>query len=367
MLARCILVLASLLVGAVLTELTLKLASRRGAAPSLHVPAGYGNEYVYIYAPFSSGGTYDTAAKFNNLGMRRDADVSEVPDRGAIRILSYGDSVAFGFALPSSDTYVYRSEKLLNSGSNRRFEVLNMARGHTPTVHLAHLQVDIPKLRPKVVVQEIELTNDISDEVFVRFARRGPEGLPGKLQNARYIVSWDNQSLHSGYPMIGPYFRTTYLYTMVNRAAMTARTYLNREVLHRLNTQSYYFHRTFDASFLTEEALGSAFDQMFRSIRAGHALAKRHGSEYFVLLVPSQYLIRRINAHYDATSALTTRALERLKHDGVPYLFVLDRLRETGLGPEELYFDFCHPKAIAHDAIGKMLSERILEILGPGH
>lgn len=356
--ARVALVVASLIVATAMAEIFLMLASGRGSAPNLHIPAGYGNNFVYSYEPHTRGTTYDTWAEFNNQGMRRKADIADTPSPGVTRILSYGDSISFGFKLEESETYASRLESLLSASGKTRFEALNMARGHTPSVHLVHMNADIPRLHPKMVILEIELTNDISDEVFAHFNGRRANGLPNEIVNARYIVSWNRQSLHTGFPMLGPHFKTTYLYTLLNRTAMAIRSQMHKDVVVQLNTNGYFFHRTFDASFLTRSALDSAFEQMFSSIQAAHSLAKQHGVEFLVLLVPSKYLLYQ-NSHFEVTKAVTDRAQARLELDGIPYLSLYSALVSTGLSADDLYFDFCHPKAVAQEIIAKSIADRI--------
>lgn len=357
-LIRLTIVVASLSVGAAIAEIVFKIFMGRRPTPEIYVPAGYGNNFVFLFKPHARGEATNTWAEFNNQGMRRATDVADEPSPGTFRILSYGDSVAFGFGLSEAETYTYRLENLLNDAGAGRFEALNMARGSSPSVQLVHMSADIPRLRPKMVVLEIELTNDVSDEVLVHFGGRKPDGVPSEILNARYIVSWDRKLLYNGYPILGPYFKNTYNYAAGNRIVGEIRNLIYPDAMRQLDSSGYFYHRRFDASFLTRQALDSAFDQMFRSIQAAHSLSNSHGAEFLVLLVPSKYLLYP-NPHSVVTAAITSRAEARLIADGISYLPVLSALATSGLSPDELYFDFCHPKAIAQEIIAKAIAERI--------
>lgn len=89
---------------------------------------GAGHEHV----PGGSGVFMGVPVAINSVGWRDDEYPVE-RTAGVSRIMMLGDSLAFGWGAPPEDVTSYRLEKLLNEGSERKYEVLNTGIGNTNT------------------------------------------------------------------------------------------------------------------------------------------------------------------------------------------------------------------------------------------
>jgi len=138
----------------------------------------YKSPFLYKYKASAIAYPVDTATKINNFSMRRTEDISEVPEENITRILSYGDSIGLGVWMNDGQDYATFLEKLLNQDSSHRYEVLNTARGCCPSIYALHLKSDIMQFKPQIVIMEIELSNDLTDEVLVHYKGKDEFGLP---------------------------------------------------------------------------------------------------------------------------------------------------------------------------------------------
>jgi lysophospholipase L1-like esterase len=89
---------------------------------------GAGHEHV----PGKSGVYMGVPVAINSVGWRDDV-YSVKRTESVTRIMMLGDSLAFGWGAPPEDVTSYRLEKLLNQGSERKYEVLNTGIGNTNT------------------------------------------------------------------------------------------------------------------------------------------------------------------------------------------------------------------------------------------
>src|SRR5215470_10471180 len=97
----------------------------------------------------------------NSLGLR-GAEVSIPKPAGTIRIVSVGDSIAFGYGIPVNDTYGNVLERRLNeNGGSAHYEVLNGGIIGGSLADYQHLlDQKAAQLQPDVVIIGVTL-NDI--------------------------------------------------------------------------------------------------------------------------------------------------------------------------------------------------------------
>ncbi len=100
----------------------------------------------------------------NQLGLR-DAEIAIPKPTGTVRILGIGDSVAFGYGVPLSDTYLKVLESDLNgdAAGARHYEVVNAGMEATGLdYYYRFLESSAAALEPDLVLVGITL-NDIAD------------------------------------------------------------------------------------------------------------------------------------------------------------------------------------------------------------
>ena len=287
-----------------------------------------------------------------HLNLRRSAAIALDNPAGAFRVLSYGDSIAAGFALEEPDTYAYQSEAALNATGARRVEILNMARGHSPTIYTFHLRADVPRFAPDAVLVEIELLNDVSDEARVRTAGLDTDGLPLEIHGHRYILSWDGYILgfrgFSGSPI-----HRTKVYAKITRAIGRLQERLDPNPLFAADSDVGFYALSVDRHLLTQAALERGFERIFESLAGIQRYLARRGIRLLVLIVPSQHVFD--GGRFSASSrALVERAAARARALDLDVVLPLDALERAG--GAALYMDFCHPTAAGNRTIAAALT-----------
>ncbi len=155
----------------------------------------------------------------NSHGFRDEPEFDPTPPAGEFRILSMGDSIAFGLTLDSSDTYAKVLERHLNARlGGLDYNVINTAGpGYDPSSYYLFLKNEALEWQPDMVIVEVELTNDVTDAAFVEWqVDPSNPSVPVRLKGGRYITAWDG-TLLSAY-VRGPYFyEKTYTYVELSR------------------------------------------------------------------------------------------------------------------------------------------------------
>jgi hypothetical protein len=176
---------------------------------------GINGTYIPVRMKADYHGTFNgIPVSLNRYGLRDEPDFNPVPPPGEYRILSMGDSIAFGFGIQSQDTYAKVLERKLNDrGGVPHYYVINAAGpGTNPSCYYLALKHEALRWHPRMVLIEIELTNDVTDEALERW-EVNPEhpDRPEAVRGGRYVVSWDGMTLSSY--IRGPYFyEKTYVY-----------------------------------------------------------------------------------------------------------------------------------------------------------
>lgn len=313
-----------------------------------------GSPFTWLRRPHITNptGSPGVTESVNNLSMRRTTDVSETPPDGTVRVLSYGDSIGFGYEVNDEEAYPQVLERMLNENGPRRFEILNMFRGHSPSTYAVHLKRDLPRLKPRAVLMEIELTNDLSDEALCRYGGVDARGLPARITRARYWPGWisfppiprdanlwERSNLRIAWQILQRRF-----------AYVRERFWPNPVFSDRADTT--YYNVGFDRPEITDKKLAAAFDRMFGVLRAQQKLCEDSGAEFLLVIMPSKFMFYE-NRYRAGSIRLVERAEEEARRRGIPYISLSQDMRDNG--GAELYRDGIHPTPRGYEVIARRL------------
>ena len=115
----------------------------------------------------------------NAYGFRDEPPLDPVPPEGEFRILSLGDSIGFGLGVTSEDRYAQVLQRELNDSPGAfRFRVVNASgQGYSPSSYAAYIYQEGLELNPDLVLVQIELCNDVTDEALLGW----PSGVQASL------------------------------------------------------------------------------------------------------------------------------------------------------------------------------------------
>jgi lysophospholipase L1-like esterase len=351
--ARLLLLAGSLVLACTVLELTLMARYRAelGEGPWRPAPT-LGSPFLHLAAP----GRGD----MNGLSIRRRSPTQPAPPRGTLRVLSYGDSVAHGYRLRHDETYSHLLEQRLDRTAPPRVEILNMFRGHSPSVYAFHLRRDVPMLSPDAVLLEIELLNDVSDEVFVETRGVAEDGLPEELRRARYLLGFDGHLLPSSGGG-GAWWQRTLLAGRLRRwwgRQLSKRP--DEAVFGEQADVAYYVTRS-ERHLLTQASTEAAFERLFQSLAGIHHFLAEREVGFLLAILPSRDVYQQ-GRFAQGASRLLERARVRAAELEIPAVTLRDEIGRAG--GEALYLDFCHPTAEGSAAIAEALEAPVRQLLG---
>jgi hypothetical protein len=294
----------------------------------------------------------------NRWGLRDEPDFDPTPPAGHSRILVMGDSIAFGLGIQSSDAYAKVLERRLNSvGSPPTYEVINTAGpGYSPSSYYLFLKNQALQWQPRVVLLEIELCNDVTDEALLRWdVDPAQPDQPTALRGGRYVVAWDGL-LMSAYTR-GPYFyEKTYTYVELSRRALNLLYWLSpTEPFHNDPSVPYYI-LGWDRYLLDQARIESGWARLFGALQATNELLRARGVTLLVMIMPSRYVFEQPseNRRTQLARSFVTRAVEMARQRGLTYMDFTDTIGDAGGGI--LFLDFVHLKERGHLAVGTALA-----------
>jgi hypothetical protein len=311
--------------------------------------------------PHYSGRIWDVPFKTNQYGLRDEEDFPVTPAQGEYRIISLGDSIAFGLGIPAQDHYTKILERNLNKADTpSRFRVVNASGpGYSPSCYYLYLKHDGLRLQPRLVIVQIELCNDITDEALLGW--EGTRENPGELdrvRGGRYIIGWDGNLLAT-YSR-GPYFfEKTYTYTVLLRRVLNLMYRLRPTEPFATGQGITYYSLGFDRYLLDPERIESGWTRMFAALEKTQALVRSQGAEFLLLIMPTQYMWDPNSGEYGHFArSLVERAVQEAEKRKLPYLDFTEAMAAGG--GASLYFDFAHPTVEGNQVIGRKLSEELV-------
>ena len=317
------------------------------------MPVKFKSHYQGVFwgVPFST----------NRYGFRDEPDFDITPREGEVRILSVGDSIAFGLGIPANAHYSKVLERQLNEDSDRRYHVVNAAgQGYSPSSYCVYLQHEGLELRPDMVMVDIEMCSAISNEALLKWEVDPEEpGVPRAVRGGRYLVGWDGNMLAT-FSIGGYFFEKTYVYTDLLRRWLNLmyRLFPSKPFRDQNRTGVCYYNLGFDKYVLNERRLEGGWEKAFGALKAmGDSLCERD-IPYLVLIFPSRYVFSDRSPVWRAYGErLLQRGINRAQQLGVPFLDLTEAVREGG--GSSLYFDFAHMTAKGNRVVGDAIYQHL--------
>ena len=347
-------------------ELTFRYVNRSNA---VEIP-DYTKNSTYI--PLRVKGNYQgvvggTPITTNSHGFRDEPEFDPIPPADEFRILSMGDSIAFGLTLDSSDTYAKVLERLLNASSGRLYyNVINAAGpGYDPSSYYLFLKNEALEWQPDMVIIEVELTNDVTDAAFVEWqVEPSSPSVPVRLKGGRYVTAWDG-TLLSAY-VRGPYFyEKTYTYVELSRRILDL---LYQRALVKpfpTDTGSTYYTLGYEWYLLDEQRIESGWERLLDATKATNDLLRAQEVPFLLMVMPSRFVFEgdESNSQRRFSRALVDRATRFAVENDIPYLDFTETVGSAG-GPSA-FVDTLHLNEAGNQAVGTALFEYINnEVLG---
>jgi lysophospholipase L1-like esterase len=311
--------------------------------------------------PNYEGRIWNVPFKTNEYGLRDEENFPLLPAPGEFRIMSLGDSIAFGLGIPAREHYTKILERNLNhAGVRGRFRVVNASGpGYSPSCYYLYLKHDGLKLQPRLVILQIELCNDITDEALLRWegTREDPSALD-RVRGGRYIIGWDGNLLATF--SRGPhFFEKTYTYTVLLRRVLNLMYRLNPTEPFASGEGITYYSLGFDRYLLDQARIEAGWERTFAALEKTQALVRDHGADFLLLIMPTQYMFDRGSAEYGRFARrLVERATSEARKRKLAYVDFTEAMETAG--GASLYFDFAHPTVEGNQVIGRKLSEELV-------
>ena len=325
-------------------------------------PRDHAEEISYL--PVRMKGDYegvfwDIPFVTNAYGFRDEPPLDPVPPEGEFRILSLGDSIGFGLGVPSRDRYGQVLQRELNRSPGAfRFRVVNAAgQGYSPSSYAAYIHQEGLGLNPDLVLVQIELCNDVTDEALLAWPPGVQASLPESVRGGRYVVGWDGQLL--GTWSRGPYFfEKTYTYTVLLRKSLESLYRISpSEPFHSARGLTYYA-MGYEKFLLDRDRIDAGWKRLFGALGGIRDLLERERIPFLLLLIPSRFVFQdEAPEHARFARELMDRAMEQCRSRQIPYLDPSHDLRQAG-GPE-LYFDFAHLTGEGNRVTGQVLAREL--------
>lgn len=318
------------------------------------------------YMPVKLKGNYQglvwgRAFSTNRYGFRGEPDFEPKPEEGEFRILSLGDSIAFGLGIEAGDHYTKVLERNLNDlATGGRFRVINAGgQGYSPSGYYVYLKHEGLRFGPRMVLVEIELCNDITDEALLRWELdKAASGLPDRISGGRYVVGWDGNFLAT-YAVGLPFLEGTYTYTVLLRRLLNLLYQIRPSEPFHSRPGVTYYSLGFDRFLLHGERIESGWEKTFASLEGIQALLQNKGIQFLLMIIPARYIFEQESGAYGVFAReLVDRAVRLARQKDIPYLDFRDAL-EAG-GGARLYFDFAHLTEEGNQVVGEELSQYFL-------
>ena len=345
-------------------ELLLRYSIVRKAPPnSTHtVEAGY---LPVVTRANWHGTIWGVPVTTNRYGFRDEPDFSMTPLPDEIRIMALGDSIGLGVGIPASSHYTKVAERALKKNEDgQNYHVINAGgQGYSPSCYHVYLKHQGLRFNPALVVTEMELCNDITDEALLFWETESGSDSLNAIRGGRYIMGWDGNMLATC--ARGPYFfERTYVYTDLLRRFLYLRYRLNpTEPFHSQPQKgTSYYSLGFDRYLLDEQRIETGWTKTFGALQQTSELLKMRNTRFLLMILPSRYMFNDSAPEWQSfASNLVRRACDMAEKKRIPYVNMTEAIRQGG--GTRLFMDFAHLNEEGNRVVGQALSGLIQQAL----
>ena len=303
----------------------------------------------------------------NRFGFRDEPDFDPIPPAGEYRILSMGDSIAFGLGIPSRSAYAkVLQEELNKSGGEVRYNVINTSGpGYDPASYYLFLKNEALGWNPKLVVAEIELTNDVTDAALLRWEVDPAEpDTPIAIRGGRYVTAWDGALLSA--VVRGPYFyEKTYTYVEFSRRVLDLLYQQAAVKPFPDGANAIYYTQGYEWYLLDRERIESGWQKVLKAVKGTHELLRQQDVRFVLMIMPSRFVYDGDpgNPQRRLARELVERAVAFADRNGIPYMDLTETIE--GAGGSAGFLDTVHLNEQANLAVGRALYDRIQTEVAP--
>ncbi len=310
--------------------------------------------------PNYSGVFWGVPFHTNRFGFRDEEDFPTKPEPDEFRVLSLGDSIGFGLGVEAKAHYTKVAERILTSEfPGTRSRIINAGgQGFSPSGYCVYLKHEGLELSPNLVIVEIELCNDLSDEALLRWKGQTSTG-PDAVVGGRYQVSWDGNLLGT-YTTSNRLLQRTYLYTVLVRRLLNLYSRFEKD---QPPASPVLYSLGFDQVLLTPERIEIGWSHLEGSIEGMAELLRNHDMPFLLMLMPSRYVFENVAGYTEPAQALLQRARQWARQSGINWIDMEPPLREAG--GSTMFFDFAHLTEDGNQAVGQALARRLAAMFPP--
>jgi hypothetical protein len=212
-----------------------------------------------------------------------------------------------------------------------------------------------------MIIVEIELCNDLTDEALLRWRVRDHEKSLIEVLGGRYTVAWDGSLL--GTYALGNYpWERTYTYTEFIRRSLNL---LNKASPSPLFSETpggtIYYSLGFDQWLLDQARINDGWTRLLASVEGMNNLCASHEIPFLLLIMPSRYIFDdSAPDHRDLALELIQQAESEISRLEIPFVNMTETIREAG--GSTVFFDFAHLNVEGNLAVGRTLAGFVTEM-----
>ena len=222
------------------------------------------------------------------------------------------------------------------------------------------------RLHPALIVIEIELCNDITDEALLYWKTESGGNSLDAVRGGRYIIGWDGNMLATCAK--GPYFwERTYIYTDLLRRLLNLLYKLHpTEPFHSQPERGTgYYSLGFDKYLLDDRRIEDGWGRAFGALTQTAELIKLHHTRLLVMIMPSRYIFNDKAREWQSFALdLVRRACDLAENRQIPFVNMTETIRQGG--GDRLFIDFVHLNEEGNRVVGRALSGMIEQSLSEG-
>jgi hypothetical protein len=234
-------------------------------------------------------GDFDVTATINALGYRGKEKPIGEKNINEKRILVLGDSFAFGYGLPDTETIPFKLEQQL-SATRSGITVINagFSDGYGPDAYYAYLKNTGLTFQPDTVLLFLFPFNDLNDITESVWDHVDERGLPGSVTSKSRVVDhgvfrFRNLDMKYEMPILRESHLFIYIMTILQDNFKLFRTKFPSDGSYRMGC-------ALDPTCI-DILLKQEYDVVLKSIKGMYDLTKEKGVKFAVIMIPTDYQI----------------------------------------------------------------------------